>query len=458
MLANRVHNLAHFLEANFAKGVISSVPNSVECAELFLACAISGIKYFPLENNCSKLKIEEMSSRVSIENIVISQNSKLWQQIDSESSSLKWISLNEVQGDDCSCNFKSQPGLLLMESSGTTGEPKIMYISSNRLWNSAKTFGTFYGIHSQHRFWNYLSMSYLGGLFNLLLIPIAANSSIYIDEKFNAKSLIAFEKILMREEINVIWFVPTIIRGLLRSYNNRSVSPAFRNIEISFVGTAPIRSEEKKAFEEKFGIPVYENYGLSETTFLSCQKKDDFSNLDHFDSQGIPYPGVKIQIDINNLEGETEGEILVQSPFLFEGYLESSSTEGSTVENSWFHTGDVGKMVENRLVLTGRIREIIKKGGVLINLNQIENKLKTALPGLNVIAVPIEDDYYGENYVLIVETFESDLDTDEFHLIASNTLGRGCSPKVTYKCFEFKYTQSGKIMKTATLAALNKTK
>lgn len=68
---------------------------------------------------------------------------------------------------------------------------------------------------AQLRFWNYLPMSYLGGLFNLALIPLSTGGSLVIDETFSGKTFLQFWQTVERFDINAIWFVPTIARGLL---------------------------------------------------------------------------------------------------------------------------------------------------------------------------------------------------------------------------------------------------
>ncbi len=106
-------------------------------------------------------------------------------------------------------------GKIIMPSSGSTGEPKAIVLDADRLWLSASAFLKFHQLENQQmRFWNYLPMSYLGGLFNLSLIPLAAGGSIYIDDIFNGKTFLTFWQLLNDLKLNTLWLVPTILRGL----------------------------------------------------------------------------------------------------------------------------------------------------------------------------------------------------------------------------------------------------
>src|SRR3990167_10839401 len=111
-----------------------------------------------------------------------------------------------------------ETGKLIVPSSGSTGEPKAIALGGDRLWASAKAFIHYHHIDSANtglRFWNYLPMSYLGGLFNLTLIPLAAGGSIFIDSTFNGKTFLGFWAAIERYKIDSLWLVPSVLRGLL---------------------------------------------------------------------------------------------------------------------------------------------------------------------------------------------------------------------------------------------------
>ena len=164
-------------------------------------------------------------------------------------------------------------GKLIITTSGTTGAPKAILIDGDRLWSAGLAFLELHALkQSRLRFWNYLPMSYLGGLFNLALIPVASGGSFVVGEPFSGKTFLGFWQNIERYGVDALWMVPSIVRGLI-SLAERTKSlqppPPIRNC---FLGTASITLSEKTKFRNLFGIEMLENYGLTETTFLTSEK------------------------------------------------------------------------------------------------------------------------------------------------------------------------------------------
>src|SRR5262249_46106212 len=149
-------------------------------------------------------------------------------------------------------NRLSRPGRLLLTSSGSTGEPKAMVIDTDSLWSSGLAFLNYHGfVTREDRFWNLLPMSYLGGLFNLGLIPLAAGSTIIVSEPFSGKTFLSFWQMVEAHDISVLWLVPTMVRGLLAIAERtgaHEVVKAHRRVRASFLGTAPIDLPTKERF------------------------------------------------------------------------------------------------------------------------------------------------------------------------------------------------------------------
>ena len=90
-----------------------------------------------------------------------------------------------------------------------------MLINTDKLWSSGYYFMKHHNLlDTPLRFWNYLPMSYLGGLFNLLLIPLITKGSSIISETFNGRTYLNFWQTIQKFDINAIWFTPSIVRGL----------------------------------------------------------------------------------------------------------------------------------------------------------------------------------------------------------------------------------------------------
>ena len=101
---------------------------------------------------------------------------------------------------------------LLIATSGTTGAPKVLVI---KVKDSGQVQSLFRNIihNSDAVFWNFLSMSYLGGLYNLLIIPFQSGAAILITGDFDSMYAFNFWDIIKKYKINVLWVVPSIVES-----------------------------------------------------------------------------------------------------------------------------------------------------------------------------------------------------------------------------------------------------
>ena len=106
-------------------------------------------------------------------------------------------------------------------TSGTTGRPKAIIICLDRLWSSALAFGEHYKeLNSNSCIWNYLPMSYLGGLYNLCFIPLSKGSKIIVSNSFDSLMALNFWRTVELYKINVLWLVPSLLK-LLQKLSKR---------------------------------------------------------------------------------------------------------------------------------------------------------------------------------------------------------------------------------------------
>src|SRR5262249_30385940 len=122
--------------------------------------------------------------------------------------SLDWLP-DRPMGEGCG------GGQLIITTSGSVGSAKAIVIDGDRLWSAGMAFVGHHGLeHEAPRFWNYLPMSYLGGLFNLGLIPVAARGSSLVGDTFSGKTFLSFWQTVTRYELDALWMVPAMVRGL----------------------------------------------------------------------------------------------------------------------------------------------------------------------------------------------------------------------------------------------------
>jgi acyl-CoA synthetase (AMP-forming)/AMP-acid ligase II len=356
-------------------------------------------------------------------------------------------------GDDA----KRGPGRLYLTTSGSTGEPRAVVYDGDVLWSSACAFA---GVHTfldaDARFLNFLPMSYLGGLFNLGLIPLACGGSVVVSEPLSGRTLYNFWQRTEQHEVNVLWLIPSLLKGLVtmaQKTRRQDIAGRVAAMRACFVGMSPTDKASKMRFEREFGIPVLENYGLCETTFLASERLNSRQRRVE-GSVGEPIPGVELLL--RPLEGSVDdAEILARTPYLFLGYLRADGeVQRPLAPDGFFATGDAGRIEESgTLVLRGRMGELIKKGDALVSLRALELLAETHELVAEAAAVAGPHEFYGQTAVLFVRFRDDQPDhraaMQAFRPWLHDNLVRSHWPDGVIAVDDFPRTTSGKVAKAS---------
>ncbi|WP_329793828.1 long-chain fatty acid--CoA ligase [Lentzea sp. DG1S-22] len=132
-------------------------------------------------------------------------------------------------------------------------------------------------------------------------------------------------------------------------------------------GGAPLGARLSHFFRGA-GIPVYEGYGLTETSAAACVT---FPGQEKVGTVGLPVPGTSVRI-------AEDGEILIKGDIVFTGYWNNEEATKEALEDGWFHTGDIGELDgDGFLKITGRKKEIIvTAGGKNVSPAQLEDRIR----------------------------------------------------------------------------------
>ena len=303
-------------------------------------------------------------------------------------------------------NVSCEDTLTIIYTSGTTAKPKGVVHKIASLIDNARMFAKELDINTSHRFYGILSMMYLGGYYNLLLLPFSAGASVVLSKTFDAQLALDFWKGAKKYNVNTLWLVPSILSILLKvDRSDHGETFCRQNIKCSLIGTAPLPVKVKKDFEKRYGVILYENYGLSETLFISTNSP---RFPQHDGSVGKILPGV--QVAIWNDQGQSvqygeEGEIFVRSPYLMKGYYNAQTqTPDHLKQEAWFATGDIGILDQNGdLFITGRKKDLIIRGGINISPAAIENILNEHVSIERGVVVGVPHEIYGEDIAAVVK-------------------------------------------------------
>jgi acyl-CoA synthetase (AMP-forming)/AMP-acid ligase II len=436
------------------------IPNSVEMLTLFVACLRGGLGFAPLACDTSAAEAEKWGQLIRPSLVVIGEILPTAVIEGLEKSKVPTLQIKNngdfaYLPDEGEALTPAEGAKIYLYTSGTTGAPKAMVLDGNRLWSSGYTFIRQHGFNFDNHFrmWNYLPQSYLGGLFNLCLIPMSVAGSIVVDESFSGKTFLSFWQTVDRFDLTALWFVPTIVRGLLAigEKTKRYESNSYKDIiKIAFLGTAPIELATKEKFEEIFGIKLLENYALSETTFLTSEKAQDHQLTSEASvGRTLPY----VELKFRSVAGDEDvkyQELMVKTPFLFDGYLNSENKVECPTQDGFFPTGDLGFIDDKgQVVISGRCKDIIKKGGQLISLREIEVATVQHAQVENAAAVMVNHPFYGESYNLYIKLkagAEESVTADVKSLLYAKLAKYKWPDKILF-VNEFPQTGSGKIRK-----------
>ena len=308
---------------------------------------------------------------------------------------------------DNTADFRSLSALLVY-TSGTTGQPKGVALTQYNLLINAQATATWHGLTSASRLMCVLPIHHVNGIVVTLLTPLFAGASVVLNRSFKAS---IFWQRLRDENVAVVSVVPTILQFLCEAAGAVTATdlPSLKHI-VCGAGTLSIALVFK--FEAQFGVPVLHGYGLSETTAFCCTMPTNMAQdarkywlSEHgYPSIGVPFP--HCDMAICDPQGEVllageRGEIVIRGHYIMDGYLHRGNENAETFKHGWFRSGDEGFFVNGDcgrpfFFITGRLKELINRGGIKYSPFEIEEVL-SIIVGVKIgLAIAFDNDWYGE--------------------------------------------------------------
>jgi len=348
--------------------------------------------------------------------------------------------------------------VLIVYTSGTTGNPKGVVLVQQNLLTDAQGIAEWHQLTAGQRMMCVLPIHHVNGTVVTLMTPMFFGGTVVLNQKFSSSQF--FDR-MKQEEINVVSVVPTLLQFLLheKSLEGKQLSlPKFRHI---ICGAGPLTVELASAFEDRFGLRIVHGYGLSETTCYSCFLPIELTATEHkswirdfgFPSIGVPIPQNEMEIHDEHgksLPQDTKGEIVIRGLNVMKHYFANPEINERTFEFGWFRSGDEGffKLDDKGrkfLFITGRLKELIIRGGVNISPFEIDEVL-ARIPGIDkAMAVGFENDWYGEEVGAYV-CLKPGTDVTEAQILefCKQELPMSKCPKVVVFGSEFPVTSTGK--------------
>jgi long-chain acyl-CoA synthetase len=288
---------------------------------------------------------------------------------------------------------------VLIYTSGTTGKPKGAELTHFQLYMNCTIAGALFGARPDDVVLAVLPFFHVFGLSSLINVFVRYGGCLSIVPRFVPAAVM---DTLEKDRCTVVGGVPTMLHALAQqNITGRDLSA----LRVAVSGGASLPEDIMRTFENKYGIPVLEGYGLSETAATcSFNRPDDRRVL----SIGKPIWGVTMRVGNSADEAmppgrEHVGEILIRGHNVMKGYLGRPEATASALRGGWLHTGDLGYMDSDGFYfIVDRAKDLVIRGGYNVYPREIEEVLY-AHPGIveaAVIGKP--DERLGEEVVAVV--------------------------------------------------------
>ena len=258
---------------------------------------------------------------------------------------------------------------LLVSTSGSTSAPKAVLLTHGNLLSNARGVAERTGVTPEDRLLHMLPLQHTNGVNNLLIVPLACGASVVLLERFRAETF--FEEIAAHR--------PTYVTGVATHYSRLLAHTprrgALASLRFARSGSAPLAAQLHREVEQHLGVPLLHSYGLSEAT---CTVAMNPPSARRIGTVGTALAGQRVAVFAPAGEvpvpAGNEGEICVAGPSLMKGYVPAvTAQDGPTIRNGWLRTGDLGRLDdEGYLTVTGRLKEIIIRGGENLSPGRIE--------------------------------------------------------------------------------------
>ena len=335
---------------------------------------------------------------------------------------------------------------LLMYTSGTTGKPKGVMLTHGNLASNARIISAEHRLGPEDRVTAILPLYHINAFAVTMMAPLAHGGSLVMPPKFSAGQ---FWDMAVRHRCTWINMVPTIVSYLLEGPAPPRESIAA--IRFCRSASAPLPPEHLLAFQQKFGIGVIETMGLTETVAPA------FSNPYEPERRKVGAVGrpsgceAKIVDEHGSeLPDGTPGELVIRGPQVTPGYYKNPEATGKAFfPGGWFRSGDVGvRDADGFFFITGRIKELIIKGGENIAPREIDEVLLKHPAVLDAAAVGVPDKHYGQEVIAAVIRREGhECSADELREFCVSHLGRFKAPKAIHFVPELPRGPSGKVQR-----------
>lgn len=344
---------------------------------------------------------------------------------------------------------------LVLHTSGTTSRPKMVPLSQSNVCASARHIKETLNLSPEDRCLNVMPLFHIHGLIAAVISSLGTGASVFCAPEFNALRFFQW-----LEESQATWFtaVPTMHQAILtRAPRNLTILKE-SNLRLIRSSSASLPPNIMSELEETFGCPVIESYGMTEAThqMTSNQLPPGLRKPGTVGRAAGPEVSIMSEEDTRLLPTGRTGEVVIRGPNVASGYINNAQANKNSYQNGWFRTGDQGFIDgDGYLNITGRLKEIINRGGEKISPREIDEILLDHPGIIQAVTFGIPHKRLGEDVAAaIVLVKGQDINQTEIRAFANERLASFKVPRKIVIVEEIPKGATGKVQRIGLAAKL----
>eukprot|EP01062_Namystynia_karyoxenos_P000951 TRINITY_DN10343_c0_g1_i1.p1 TRINITY_DN10343_c0_g1~~TRINITY_DN10343_c0_g1_i1.p1 ORF type:complete len:545 (+),score=212.04 TRINITY_DN10343_c0_g1_i1:81-1637(+) len=293
---------------------------------------------------------------------------------------------------------------LYLHTSGTTSRPKRVPLLHSNICASIGNIEKTYEMTPEDRNLLVMPLFHVHGLLAAMLTPLATGGTIVMHGKFSASK---FWQHAVAHKVSWYTAVPTMQQILLMRADQDYPKEAAVQPQLRFIRScsASLAASVMERLEKTFGAPVLEAYAMTENAHQMTSNPLPKHGAHKPGSVGLP-TGIELCILDDQCQPMPQGkvgEVCIKGPSVTPGYINNPKANEEGFAGGWFHTGDQGYLDEDGyLFLTGRIKELINRGGEKISPLEVDAVLLSHPAVAEAVSFSAPDEKYGEEVAAAV--------------------------------------------------------
>ena len=334
---------------------------------------------------------------------------------------------------------------VLMYTSGTSGLPKGVMLTYGNLQSDCDAAIQHAGFLHKHIFLGVIPLFHAFGLLAMMIAPIQLASPIVYMARFSPVGAL---QAIRKHKASIMFGVPAMYAAILRLQN--ASADDFKHFYGIISGGEPLPPTVREGFRERFGIPLLEGYGLTETAPVVNLNTPQQHRPG---SVGKTVPGAENHIvdDSGRPVGVGEsGEVWLRGPMIMKGYYNLPKETASVLTpEGFFKTGDLGKLdSDGYLYITGRKKDLIISAGEKVTPREVEDVLAKHPAVADVAVVGKKDESRGEVVVAFIVSRDPALKSEELRTFCRDQgLIQFKVPREVFVVDELPRSPTGKVLK-----------